>query len=169
MKQCICRYCNQIFVPTAAQLKSYNYLCMPCRYKYVQKKYNEKHTDYNREWLRMNRETINPKRRIGGSLARPKQKEYARLQLALRNKIIQDAKNKPCMDCGKQYIPFAMHFDHRDPSTKFRSISQMGTYSILRIKTEIEKCDVVCATCHAIRTWAGIKSGRISAFGRKPV
>ena len=58
-----------------------------------------------------------------------------------------------CVDCGESN-PVVLEFDHRDVSTKVSTISDMiaGSYSIERIKFEIEKCDVRCANCHRIRT-----------------
>ena len=60
---------------------------------------------------------------------------------------------KGCMDCGYNKHPAALEFDHR-PGTKksFNIGEQMGTYSREKLWEEIEKCDVVCANCHSIRT-----------------
>ena len=65
-------------------------------------------------------------------------------------------KMQPCMDCGIQYNPWQMHFDHRDPSTKVRNVAAMvcgGNRTTTRIDEEIAKCDLVCANCHADRTY----------------
>jgi hypothetical protein len=60
----------------------------------------------------------------------------------------------PCEDCGEFLLPFILDFDHRDSSLKFNNIATMvyANYSLSRIKAEIEKCDLVCANCHRIRT-----------------
>ena len=69
----------------------------------------------------------------------------------------QEAKNKPCTDCGIQYHPICMEFDHRDPSTKLFNVSQpQNVSSLQKLKDELAKCDVVCSNCHKLRTW-GIK------------
>src|SRR3989338_6418805 len=68
-------------------------------------------------------------------------------------------KQKPCMDCGVQYPPYVMDFDHRDKKTKVASINEMinlHSYSKNKILKEIDKCDLVCANCHRIRTYCGI-------------
>ena len=68
-------------------------------------------------------------------------------------------KQKPCMDCGVQYPPYVMDFDHRDKRTKVAGINQMinlHSYSEDKILAEINKCDLVCANCHRIRTYCGI-------------
>ena len=67
--------------------------------------------------------------------------------------LVDQAKNKPCQDCGKSFPPCAMDFDHRDPTTKVAKISSMvycGSKQLLL--DEMSKCDVVCAICHRIRT-----------------
>lgn len=66
----------------------------------------------------------------------------------------QEAKNHPCVDCGIQYHPIIMEFDHRDPTTKLFNVSQPQSVSSLKkLKDELAKCDVVCANCHKLRTW----------------
>lgn len=67
-----------------------------------------------------------------------------------RQQWINSIKNSPCMDCGKQYPPYIMQFDHRDRSQKVCTI--YAAQSIKRIKEEIKKCDLVCANCHCERT-----------------
>ena len=66
--------------------------------------------------------------------------------------LIHKLKDIPCMDCGVEYPHYVMDFDHRDPSTKFKTIARMVGYSLKRVQEEIDKCDVVCANCHRIRT-----------------
>jgi hypothetical protein len=57
-----------------------------------------------------------------------------------------------CKDCGYNDHAVALQFDHlRD---KRANVSNMirSDYSWDQIKKEIDKCEVVCANCHAIRT-----------------
>ena len=65
---------------------------------------------------------------------------------------IKSLKEKtPCKDCGKTYPYYVMHFDHlRDK--KF-NIGAKTSLSKLTILAEIEKCEIVCANCHAERTY----------------
>jgi hypothetical protein len=58
-----------------------------------------------------------------------------------------------CADCGLQYPPVCMDFDHTG-SDKVRDISVLVTQgaSIAAIDAEIAKCELVCANCHRIRT-----------------
>lgn len=57
----------------------------------------------------------------------------------------------PCVDCGQTNI-LALQFDHVR-GKKLGNISYLVLkHSIRIIKDEIAKCDVVCASCHQIRT-----------------
>lgn len=66
---------------------------------------------------------------------------------------IDQLKSRPCMDCGNEFPPYVMDFDHRDPSTKSCTLASMHRAPIEAIKIEAAKCDVVCSNCHRIRTW----------------
>jgi hypothetical protein len=57
-----------------------------------------------------------------------------------------------CVDCGFNSHPEALQFDHIDPSTKLFAIAKGLTRSWAAILAEIEKCEVRCANCHAIRS-----------------
>lgn len=69
--------------------------------------------------------------------------------------IVRKAKEAPCKDCGVQYPYYVMHFDHVQPETKLFNIAQWGDLlpSKERLLEEIAKCELVCANCHAERTW----------------
>ena len=66
--------------------------------------------------------------------------------------LLRVAKDRPCADCGQRFPPYVMDFDHRDPTSKRFRVSEMGSRNLAVFKTECEKCDVVCANCHRIRT-----------------
>jgi len=70
-------------------------------------------------------------------------------------KYVDQQKAKPCMDCGVQWPPVAMDFDHVR-GHKSRNVAQMvsGALKLDLIKEEIAKCDLVCACCHRLRTAA---------------
>jgi len=72
----------------------------------------------------------------------------------LKRQFINTLKNKPCADCGNFYPPYVMDFDHRDD--KIADIAYLTTrnWSLEKIKKEAEKCDIICANCHRIRTFA---------------
>jgi hypothetical protein len=68
---------------------------------------------------------------------------------------LRDLRRVPCTECGKTYPPYVMDFDHRDPATKLFSL--LADKALLKnrdvLLAEVAKCDVVCANCHAVRTW----------------
>ena len=65
--------------------------------------------------------------------------------------IIRGAKDQPCADCGHSYPYYVMQFDHLgDKEFNVGNIGPTGSRS--RLINEINKCDVVCANCHAERT-----------------
>ena len=60
-----------------------------------------------------------------------------------------------CVDCGYRAHAVALDFDHLPGQVKsFGLASACGRYDWRRIIAEIEKCDVVCANCHRVRTQA---------------
>ena len=79
--------------------------------------------------------------------------ETARKAAELRNsQFVWDYLSAhPCISCGES-DPVVLEFDHRDPTLKFKNIAAMSSHSINTLKAEIEKCDVLCANCHARKT-----------------
>jgi hypothetical protein len=66
---------------------------------------------------------------------------------------VNTLKSVPCVDCGVQYPPYIMQFDHTQPG-KVDSISRLvRRASMPAVLAEIAKCEVVCANCHASRTY----------------
>ena len=55
-----------------------------------------------------------------------------------------------CMRCGYNEEGSKLHFHHRDPSTKLFNIGKGVAYSPQRVQEEIDKCDLLCITCHNI-------------------
>lgn len=74
---------------------------------------------------------------------------------------LRQLKTGPCSDCGRTFPPYCMDFDHRDGSDKVGAVSELifmvGKAAWL---AEIEKCDLVCANCHRVRTYNRIMAGR---------
>lgn len=60
----------------------------------------------------------------------------------------------PCVDCQVSYHPVAMQWDHVR-GEKVGAVSAMTADGRSRaaILSEISKCDLVCANCHAVRTY----------------
>ncbi|OGM15427.1 hypothetical protein A2V56_02840 [Candidatus Woesebacteria bacterium RBG_19FT_COMBO_42_9] len=78
-----------------------------------------------------------------------------RKYLSKAKEYIARLKDRPCQDCGKRYPSFVMDFDHRLGEKKFLDVTRMvlGGWALEKIKIEIQKCDIVCANCHRIRTY----------------
>jgi hypothetical protein len=86
--------------------------------------------------------------------------ERVRTRMAATLEFLRDLRRRPCADCGQSFPPWVMDFDHRDPRTK--SFALAAGHALLKsrnvLAAEVAKCDVVCANCHAIRTYNWIKS-----------
>ena len=75
-------------------------------------------------------------------------KSVSKRRKAIRLKAVQFAGGK-CIRCGYNKYPEVLEFHHRDQKQKLFGIGQGGlTRSWERIRTEIEKCDILCANCH---------------------
>jgi hypothetical protein len=75
------------------------------------------------------------------------------LRAEKRDYIRRLKEENPCMDCGNHFPYYCMQYDHRDPSDKTKKVSGLASCSYDKINEEISKCDLVCANCHARRTW----------------
>lgn len=107
--------------------KSGNYYCARC------------HNEYEKAYYKTHPRSINA--------SHQKRKELLR-------KLIQEAKNKPCADCGQSYPYYVMDFDHQRDKKFNLSVAVSKVMSFTKVQEEIDKCDVVCANCHRIRTFA---------------
>lgn len=76
-------------------------------------------------------------------------------QRGVLRKLVVEAKDVPCADCGQQYPPWVMQFDHRPGTKKLGDVASMVglAVSVEKLEAEIKKCDVTCANCHADRTY----------------
>jgi hypothetical protein len=62
--------------------------------------------------------------------------------------------SRGCVDCGENH-PACLQFHHRDPAMKLANINRLviTRRSLRHLFDEIDKCDVLCANCHAKRHW----------------
>ncbi len=69
-------------------------------------------------------------------------------------RFVNDYKSRPCADCNQVFHPVAMDFDHVR-GEKSGNIATMvgGMKPFIKIWAEIEKCVVVCANCHRVRSF----------------
>jgi hypothetical protein len=79
-----------------------------------------------------------------------KKKRNADKYFEQNKKLVLNTLKPGCVDCGETNI-LCLQFDHL--GDKKGDISTMiKTYKPETVKKEIEKCEVVCANCHAKRT-----------------
>jgi hypothetical protein len=70
----------------------------------------------------------------------------------------------PCADCGQFFPPVAMTWDHLPGSEKITEVSNLvRAGKTLQARKEVEKCELVCANCHAVRSYDRL-TGRSSAW-----
>ena len=84
-------------------------------------------------------------------------KRRARKENAAKKRdMIRQAKSVQGTDCGGTYPYYVMHLDHLG-GKRFNLGSSHKSYGIGKIQEEIEKCEPVCANCHAERTQSRMK------------
>lgn len=92
-------------------------------------------------------------RRNADPIYRAKQYESRYVRKRMRQEYLASLKlERGCADCGYKAHPDALHFDHLPGYLKLFDIASAKTCSLDRIHEEIDKCEVVCANCHQIRT-----------------
>lgn len=98
--------------------------------------------EYMRQW-RQN----NPAR-----VTEYKRREKARQDM-VRSALSTIKLEQGCTDCGYKDQLAPLQFDHVRGEKMFMLAATSGLgVSIERALVEVDKCDVVCANCHAIRT-----------------
>lgn len=73
--------------------------------------------------------------------------------------LIRRLKSVPCAGCGLGYPYFVMAFDHVE-GPKLFNVGQRANSTVERLLEEIAKCEVVCANCHADRTYRRMLQAR---------
>ena len=66
--------------------------------------------------------------------------------------LVREAKSVPCADCGRSYPYYVMDFDHVKGSKVCGVARLVTTRNKGAVLREIDKCEVVCANCHRMRT-----------------
>lgn len=133
-------------------------VCKDCNREYMSKRYvdnPDKQSEYYKQYYRDNRD---------GILEKMKSVSDKACEFVKKTK-----KESGCKHCGITDHR-VLHFHHRDPSQKEFGIGSGGTRSISKIKREMEKCDILCANCHAIlhheeeQNGIAVKRGRPRTF-----
>jgi hypothetical protein len=155
-------------------------MCWDCQYakrkayKATYKANNpEKHREAQKRWKRgwkaRNPEKYREDAKRAMAAWKAKNPGAHRKAKMLLTEWVWSLKRGPCADCGVQYNPWVMEFDHRPEFVKVESISKMVRNLISKevILAEVAKCELVCANCHRERTareiWGyDFKKGSIS-------
>jgi hypothetical protein len=58
-----------------------------------------------------------------------------------------------CVDCNNYFHYAVMQFDHVNGQKSDKINNLVRRASLARVIEELELCDIVCANCHAIRTY----------------
>lgn len=74
---------------------------------------------------------------------------------ATRSTLQEHKEAKPCADCGLYFPYWVMQFDHLPGTSKRAKVSRLASRftSQVQVQDEVAKCDLVCAVCHAHRTY----------------
>src|SRR5919112_1793581 len=81
------------------------------------------------------------------SQKRARHAEFVSWYLALKE-------GRPCADCDGVFHPVAMQWDHLPGFEKSASVADLcRKNNRQRVLDEIAKCELVCANCHAVRTF----------------
>ena len=136
-----CNHCGKQFKPHFSKVKVQKYCSAKCR-----------HTN----WTVKNRDKLNTNVREYRARRYAKEGQWrdeGKKAVELKAWMIK-LKANPCSDCGKSYPTCCMDFDHRKDTEKRYNVGSMFAhhYSIELIQLELNKCDLVCANCHRIRT-----------------
>lgn len=71
----------------------------------------------------------------------------------LRAHILSVKQSAVCKDCEKSYPTYVLDFDHvKGEKNGEVSVMVRRSVSIETLKSEIAKCELVCANCHRVRT-----------------
>lgn len=63
--------------------------------------------------------------------------------------------SRPCTDCKNKFPAECMDFDHLPGTKKLLPVAHLLHYKDFSIvEEEIRKCELVCANCHRVRTFA---------------
>jgi hypothetical protein len=92
------------------------------------------------------------------SICRPCERKLNKERADEKQRAVQEYKiQKGCNHCGYNDNPYALQLNHIDPATKDPGLKASGhayrnTWGWQKIWRELEKCEVLCANCHAVHT-----------------
>lgn len=96
-----------------------------------------KESEYKKKWYQRNKERVIANNR----------KNTLRYREEVYNYIRQYREQHPCK-CGESH-PSCLDFHHESGEKEFNiSVAIEKGYSLIRVKAEIEKCEILCSNCH---------------------
>jgi hypothetical protein len=108
----------------------------------------EEKAAYGAGWYRENKQKVLQKRRA----RRPEMLIHFQQRVIEHKAFLNALKlGVPCADCQEVFPPVCIDFDHVR-GEKIKGLSGMWSWSRSRILAELEKCELVCANCHRLRT-----------------
>ena len=123
----------------------------------IQAKYREaaKKRSENKQTLEALKENTRKEKKAIGTIAQR--------QILGKAFILEYLKKNPCNHCGETNL-MVLEFDHCSGSKDFNISTglQLG-FSVAVLKKEVQKCQVLCANCHAIKTQVERKTWRYQA------
>jgi hypothetical protein len=151
-----CKKCEKVkleeeFYKRGKYLSSY---CKECEKEKAIKWYRsnrDRSLAYKKNWYLSNLDKCRKWERDN----REKRAGYTRASAKKGRAFVDNLKDNPCMDCGIKYPPYIMQFDHVRGTKKY-NVSLTLCHSKKSILEEVAKCDLVCANCHAERTYQRI-------------
>jgi hypothetical protein len=99
---------------------------------------------------------------LGSGQKEKSHKRYRDTRASHTEKLRSIKEESGCVDCKQKYPHFMLQFDHLPQYEKLDVVANIARrYSWEKALKEIEKCEIVCANCHSIRTWErnNLKSG----------
>jgi 5-methylcytosine-specific restriction endonuclease McrA len=133
----------------------------PSRSKEYNKRKNDERRVYRHAHYLANKERTKLQRRVSGA------KHYVRTKISELTTRSYKAKKKrlvrklwaisylggKCQHCHNVVHHAAFVFHHRTPAEKEYEIGDAITYSVEKLKLELDKCDLLCANCHHVLHW----------------
>lgn len=87
------------------------------------------------------------------------QRALSRVENVRRNQqwLYEYLSAHPCVDCSEPDV-LVLEFDHLPQFEKRGNVASLVSCSIKALKSEIQRCEVVCANCHRRRTYSRMES-----------
>lgn len=129
--------------------------CSNCKQSKVLEEFNKKGEGRLQPYCRECQRELSRKQYKENAEKQKKQIYEARkIRTDFNRKYVREIKESTaCVDCNKYYPYYVMDFDHQHSKEFIISKAINDGTSLDKIKQEIDKCEIVCANCHRVRTF----------------